>query len=66
MRPKILYIGSRGSKLALAQTGQVAKQIEAANPGWKTEIRVIKTQGDLVQDKPLNEFGGKGVFVQEI
>lgn len=66
MRPKILYIGSRGSKLALAQTGQVAKQIEAANPGWKTEILVIKTQGDLVQDKPLNEFGGKGVFVQEI
>lgn len=44
----------------------MAKQIEAANPGWKTEIRVIKTQGDLVQDKPLNEFGGKGVFVQEI
>lgn len=44
----------------------MAEQIEAANPGWKTEIRVIKTQGDLVQDKPLNEFGGKGVFVQEI
>ena len=66
MKPKILYIGSRGSKLALAQTGLVARQIEAANPGLKTEIRVIKTQGDLVQDKPLNEFGGKGVFVQEI
>ncbi len=52
--------------MALAQTGLVARQIEAANPGLKTEIRVIKTQGDLVQDKPLNEFGGKGVFVQEI
>lgn len=44
----------------------VAAQIEAANPGLTTEIRVIKTQGDLIQDKPLNEFGGKGVFVQEI
>ena len=32
----------------------------------RTEIRVIKTQGDLVQDKPLQEFGIKGVFVQEI
>ncbi len=44
----------------------VAAQIEAANPGVQTEIQVIKTQGDLIQDKPLNEFGGKGVFVQEI
>lgn len=64
--PRILFIGSRGSKLALTQTEQVAAQLEAANPGLKTEIRVIKTQGDLVQDKPLHEFGGKGVFVQEI
>ena len=44
----------------------MAAQIEAANPGLRTEIRVIKTQGDLVQDKPLQEFGTKGVFVQEI
>ena len=61
-----LLIGSRGSRLALAQTRLVAAQIEAANPGLRTEIRVIKTQGDLVQDKPLQEFGTKGVFVQEI
>ena len=54
-----LLIGSRGSRLALAQTRLVAAQIEAANPGLRTEIRVIKTQGDLVQDKPLQEFGTK-------
>lgn len=64
--PRILFIGSRGSRLALAQTQQVAAQIEAANPGLQTKIRVIKTQGDLVQNKPLHEFGGKGIFVQEI
>ena len=61
-----LLIGSRGSKLALTQTEQVAASIRAANPGLATEIIVIKTQGDLILDKPLNELGSKGVFVREI
>jgi len=64
--PRRLLLGSRGSKLALAQTRLVAAQLEAANPGLQTEICVIKTQGDLIQDKPLQDFGSKGVFVQEI
>lgn len=61
-----LLIGSRGSKLALTQTEQVAAAIRAANPGLATEIVVIKTQGDLILDKPLSELGSKGVFVREI
>lgn len=61
-----LLIGSRGSRLALTQTEQVAAALTAANPGLETEIVVIKTQGDLIQDKPLHEMDAKGVFVREI
>jgi hydroxymethylbilane synthase len=61
-----LLIGSRGSKLALTQTEMVAAEIRAANPGLETEIKIIKTKGDLIQDKPLNEIGDKGLFVREI
>lgn len=61
-----LRIGSRGSKLALAQTNQIAQAIQTANPGLEVEVLVIKTKGDRVQDRPLNAFGDKGVFVKEI
>ncbi len=62
----ILRIGSRGSKLALTQTRQTAKALEEANPDLTTEIIIIKTKGDLILDKPLNEIGDKGLFVREI
>ncbi|MEG2638378.1 MAG: hydroxymethylbilane synthase, partial [Clostridiales bacterium] len=61
-----LRIGSRGSKLALTQTKMVAKALETANPGLETEIIIIKTKGDIILDKPLNEIGDKGLFVKEI
>lgn len=61
-----LRIGSRGSKLALTQTKMIADALEKANPGLTTEIIVIKTKGDLILDKPLNEIGDKGLFVREI
>ena len=61
-----LRIGSRGSKLALTQTKLIEKALKEANPGLETEIIIIKTKGDLILDKPLNEIGDKGLFVREI
>lgn len=61
-----LRIGSRGSKLALTQTRLIEKSLKEAHPGLETEIIIIKTKGDLILDKPLNEIGDKGLFVREI
>lgn len=61
-----LKIGARGSPLSLAQTGLVAAELAAANPGLTTEILPIKTTGDKILDTPLAKIGGKGLFVKEI
>jgi hydroxymethylbilane synthase len=70
MTPPLLKIGTRGSKLALTQTGLVRDALAAAVPALAApgaiEIVVIKTTGDLIQDRPLSEAGGKGLFVKEI
>jgi hydroxymethylbilane synthase len=63
-----LRIGTRGSPLALAQANDVRNRLMAAHnlaPSAVT-IRVIKTTGDTVQDRPLSEIGGKGLFTKEI
>lgn len=59
-------IGTRGSKLALAQTEVVCGRLREAYPEHEFEIRVIQTKGDKIQNKPLNQMGGTGVFVREI
>src|SRR5660398_26262 len=61
---KPLRIGTRGSKLALAQANLV-KDLLAKN-GTETEIKIIKTSGDAIIDRPLHEVQGFGVFVREI
>ncbi len=61
-----LVIGSRGSKLALVQTNLIADAIKKANPQVETEIKIIKTKGDIILDQPLNVIGDKGLFVKEI
>lgn len=58
-----LRIGTRGSKLALAQANLVARIL--SKKGVKTEIKIIKTSGDTFTDK-LHEVQGFGVFVREI
>ncbi len=63
-----LRIGTRGSPLALAQARQVQARLAAAH-GLDTdaiEICVIRTTGDRIQDRPLAEAGGKGLFTKEI
>jgi len=64
----ILRIGSRGSPLALAQALEVKVRLTAAatlDP-HQIEIKVIRTTGDMVVDRPLAEAGGKGLFTKEI
>ena len=65
---KKIVIGSRGSKLALLYA-QMAKDKIIKNTNLKDEdiiIKPITTKGDLVKDKRLSEFGGKGLFSSNI
>jgi hydroxymethylbilane synthase len=61
-------IGTRGSPLALAQAHMVRGLLAAARRIEETaiEIRVIRTTGDAIQDRPLSDVGGKGLFTKEI
>ena len=59
-----LLIGTRGSALALAQSGMIVQQLAGA--GIEAELVVIKTTGDRIQDRPLHQIGGKGLFLKEI
>jgi len=63
-----MKIGTRGSPLALAQAYETRTRLGAALGLAETafEIVVIKTTGDRVQDRPLSEIGGKGLFTKEI
>ncbi|MDO5630984.1 MAG: hydroxymethylbilane synthase [Paracoccus sp. (in: a-proteobacteria)] len=63
-----LKIGTRGSALALAQAHETRDRLMATHglSAAAIEIVVIKTTGDRVLDRPLNEIGGKGLFTREI
>lgn len=66
---KTIRIGSRGSRLALAQSELVKRLLLAAHPDLgdsDVEIIVISTKGDRILDRPLAEIGGKGLFTEEI
>lgn len=59
-----LLIGTRGSKLALAQTRRVTEALEQR--GIETETVIITTPGDTRTGVPLHEIGGQGVFVRAL
>jgi len=59
-------IGTRGSGLALKQTGIVVERLKALYPHIEVEVKTIKTKGDTIWDRPLHLVGGKGLFVKEI
>lgn len=63
-----LRIGTRGSALALAQAHETRARLMSAHglPEEAFEIAVIATSGDRIQDRPLSEAGGKGLFTNEI
>ncbi len=60
----MIRVGTRGSKLALAQTYQVISKLETL--GITCEVITIKTTGDLITDRPLVDIGGKALFLKEI
>ena len=62
----VLRIGTRGSRLALAQAEWVRERLAAAHPALRPELAVIKTSGDRLRDVPLHQVGGKGLFVKEL
>jgi len=64
----ILRLGTRGSPLALAQARTVRLAIAAAHSfdPEQIEVKIIRTSGDRIQDRPLSEAGGKGLFTKEI
>src|SRR5258708_8938602 len=66
----LLRLGTRGSKLALVQAELVRDALAKAMPALAApdaiEIVVIKTTGAAIQDRPLSEAAGKGLFVKEI
>ena len=63
-----IKIGTRGSALALAQAHETRSRLMAAHGLGEAdfEVKVISTAGDRIQDRPLSEVGGKGLFSKEI
>jgi hydroxymethylbilane synthase len=68
MQTTTFKIGTRGSPLALAQARETRALLMAAHdlPETAFPIDVISTSGDRIQDRPLSEAGGKGLFTKEI
>ena len=63
----LLRLGTRGSPLALAQAHQVRDRLIASGlAADEITITILKTSGDRIQDRPLSEVGGKGLFTKEL
>mgnify|MGYP005834540529 CR=1 FL=1 len=63
---RIIKVGSRESKLALAQSNMVIEQIKRKHPEFEFQLIGIKTKGDAILDKRLDKIGGKGLFIKEL
>ncbi|MDD4808340.1 MAG: hydroxymethylbilane synthase, partial [Oscillospiraceae bacterium] len=61
-----LKIGSRNSLLAVAQTNLVMDLIRQIDPTLSLELVTMVTTGDRILDRPLDQIGGKGLFVKEL
>lgn len=66
MTSELVRIATRGSMLALRQSGMMKAALEKLWPGFRFELRIIKTTGDKITGVPLSMVGGKGLFVKEI
>ncbi len=62
---RVIKVGSRKSDLAMAQTNFIIEELKKIDSSFDYEIVPISTKGDEILDKPLLEFGGKGVFIDE-
>lgn len=65
MKNKVI-VGSRESRLAVIQSQVVMDFIKNAHPQMEVELLTMKTTGDIILDKTLDQIGGKGLFVKEL
>lgn len=63
---KIVRVGSRDSKLAVKQTWLALAGVKEAHPEIEFELVTMKTTGDKILDRNLDQIGGKGLFVKEL
>ena len=61
-----LVIGSRESRLAVIQAELVMDAIARSHPEIELRLLTMKTTGDRILDRPLDQIGGKGLFVREL
>jgi hydroxymethylbilane synthase len=61
-----IVLATRRSKLALAQARAYVRDLVRLNPGLEVEELHVVTSGDRFQDRPLQDIGGKGLFIKEI
>ena len=66
MPDRTLRVGTRGSALARAQSGQLAHALERLHPALAVELVLIRTSGDRLSQGSLAPAGGKGLFVKEL
>lgn len=63
---KVLRVGSRDSALAVIQSRLVMDALRSAHPDLELELVTMKTTGDRILDRTLDQIGGKGLFVREL
>ncbi len=63
---KKIRVGSRESRLAVAQTEEILEKVRAFHPELEIELVTMKTTGDRILDRNLDQIGGKGLFVKEL
>ncbi|HIP65580.1 MAG TPA: hydroxymethylbilane synthase [Pyrodictium sp.] len=61
-----IRVATRGSRLSLIQTQIVIDALKKVDPSLEFEIVIVKTRGDVHQDKPFHMIGGKGLFEKEV
>ena len=61
-----IKIGSRDSHLAVIQSESVMASIRQAQPDLQVQLVTMKTTGDIILDRTLDQIGGKGLFVKEL
>ena len=61
-----IRFGSRESRLAVIQSRMVMDAVQAAEPRAELELVTMKTTGDKILDRTLDQIGGKGLFVKEL
>jgi hydroxymethylbilane synthase len=61
-----VVVGTRGSRLALAQADLVIEQLKTKHPNQSFRVEIIQTEGDKLSQESLFVIGGKGIFIKEI